>query len=71
MDASKPLATLKEREMRKTETMSMQMLKRAYQMVSVRNRAELRDSARNNLVVYAGSYRQCVAEARRRGLWYS
>jgi hypothetical protein len=55
----------------KTETQSVLMLKRAHQLVSVKNRAEIRDSARNNEVVFTGTYRQCVAEAKRRGLWYS
>ncbi len=55
----------------KTETMSMLMLKRSYQLVSVKNKAEIRDSARNNLVVFSGTYKQCVAEAKRMKIWYS
>jgi hypothetical protein len=57
----------------KTQVSTMQMLKRAYQLVSAvgSNKAELRDSARNNLVVFSGTYKQCVAEAKRRGIWYS
>jgi hypothetical protein len=51
--------------------MSQQNLKRSYQLVSVGNKAELRDSARNNLMVFSGTYKQGVAEAKRRGLWYS
>ncbi len=52
---------------------TMLMLKRSYQLVSAAkgDKSELRDSARNNVVVFAGTYRQCVAEAKRRGLWYS
>lgn len=53
---------------------SMLMLKRSYQLVSSgkgKDQSELRDNARNNLVVFRGTYRQCVAEAKRRGLWYS
>lgn len=50
---------------------SMLMLKRAYELVSCGNKGELRDTARNGLVVFSGTYRQCVAEAKRRGLWYS
>jgi hypothetical protein len=55
----------------KKATMSMLMLRRSYQLVSVGNRAELRDSARNGLVVYSGTYKQCLAEAKRRGVSYS
>lgn len=57
--------------MSKTNTQSMMMLKRSYQLVSQGKKGELRDSARNNLVVFSGTYRQCVAEAKRRGIWYS
>lgn len=52
-------------------TMSMLMLKRSYELVSQGNKSELRDTARNGLVVFAGTYKQCVAEAKRRGVWYS
>ena len=52
-------------------TMSMIQLKRAYQLVSAGNKAELRDSARNGLVVFAGTYRQCYKEAQKRGLTHS
>ena len=57
----------------KTQVMTSQNLKRAYQLVSAigSNKAEIRDSARNNIVVFAGTYKQCVAEAKRRGIWYS
>ena len=57
--------------MSKMNVMSMLMLKRSYQLVSVGNKAELRDSARNSLVVFAGTYKQCVREAKRVGVWYS
>ena len=57
--------------MSKINTMSMIQLKRAYQLVSVGNKAELRDSARNGLVVFAGTYRQCYKEAQKRGLTHS
>ncbi len=53
------------------KAMSMLMLKRSYELVSARNGAEIRDSARNGLVVFRGTYRQCVAYARRIGVWYS
>lgn len=55
-------------------TMCSQNLKASYQLVSTvgkKDRAELRDSARGGLVVFAGTYRQCVKEAKRRGVWYS
>ncbi len=55
----------------KTETMSMIMLKRSYQLVSQGNKAELRDSARGNLVVFSGTYRQVYAHAKKLGLTYS
>ena len=54
----------------KSDVMSMIMLKRSYQLVSCGNKAELRDSARNNMVVFSGSYKQVYAEAKRRGLTY-
>lgn len=55
-----------------TATMSMLMLKRSYQLVSSakKDKAELRDSARNNVVVFSGTYAACVKEAKKRGLWY-
>lgn len=31
--------------------------------------AEIRDNARNGLVVYSGTYDACVSEAKRLGLW--
>lgn len=49
---------------------SILKLKRSYELASSGKRHELRDTARNGLVVYTGTYRQCVAEAKRRGLWY-
>lgn len=52
------------------EVASMLMLQRSYQLVSRRNQAELRDMARNGLVVFSGTYADCVEEAKRRGLWY-
>tara|TARA_R110000868_G_C10342623_1_gene715404 strand:+ start:55 stop:234 length:180 start_codon:yes stop_codon:yes gene_type:complete len=52
-------------------TQSMLMLKRSYQLVSQGNKGELRDSARNNLVVFSGTYRQCYKEAQKRGLTYN
>jgi hypothetical protein len=55
----------------KANTMGMLMLKRSYQLVWCGKKHEIRDNARNNLVVFAGTYRQCVAEAKRRGVWYS
>lgn len=54
-----------------TKTQAMLMLKRSYQLVWAGKSAELRDTARNNLVVFSGTYTQCVAEAKARGLWYS
>lgn len=51
-----------------TKTMSMEKLKRSYEVVSVGNKAELRDAARNGLVVFAGTYAQVKREARKRGL---
>lgn len=53
------------------KTMSSLRLKRSYELVSQGNKGELRDTARNGLVVFAGTYKQCVAEAKRRGVWYS
>jgi hypothetical protein len=51
-------------------TMSMFQLKKSYQIVSLGNKAELRDSARNGLVVFAGTYAKVWKEAERRGLTY-
>ena len=48
--------------------MTMLMLKRSYQLISSDKRSELRDSARNNMVVFRGTY--AVREAKRLGLWY-
>jgi len=55
-----------------TATQTMLMLKQSYQLVSAAkgDKAELRDSARNNTVVFAGTYRQCVAQAKKMGIWY-
>lgn len=52
---------------------AMFMLKRSYQLVSGKGRhsSYLTDTARNNTVVFRGTYRQCVREAKRRGIWYS
>lgn len=52
--------------------MSRLMLKRSYQLVSSKatDKAELQDSARNNMVVFSGTYAQCVKEAKSRGIWY-
>lgn len=58
-----------------TQTMSMIMLKRSYQIVSSgkgrKDTAELRDTARNGLVIATGTYKQVYAEAKRRGLTYA
>ena len=56
-----------------TATQTMLMLKQSYQLVSAAkgDKSELRDSARNNTVVFAGTYRQCVAKAKKMGVWYS
>ena len=57
-----------------TTTMTALNLKASYQLISAagrKDRSELRDSARNNVVVFSGTYKQCVAEAKRRGIWYS
>jgi hypothetical protein len=51
-------------------TESMLMLKKSHQLVWSGTKGELRDSARNNQVVFSGTYRQCVREARRKGIWY-
>jgi hypothetical protein len=56
-----------------TQVSTMLMLKRSYQLVSgtgKKDASELRDNARNNAVVFRGTYRQCVAEAKRLGVWY-
>jgi len=57
------------------KTMTMLKLKRSYELVSPgkgqRVKSELRDAAQGNRVVYTGTYRQCVAEAKRLGIWYS
>lgn len=53
------------------KTMGMLMLKRSYQLVWCGKGAELRDSARNHLVVFSGTYAACVREAKKRGLWHS
>ena len=55
-----------------TQTQTMLMLKRSYQLVSAAkgDKSELRDSARNNMVVFAGTYKQCVKEAKSMGIWY-
>jgi hypothetical protein len=57
----------------RTQVSTMLMLKRSYQLVSAAkgDKSELRDNARNNMVVFSGTYKQCVAEAKRRGVWYS
>ena len=52
-------------------TMSVLNLKRSYQLVCRKNECELIDIARNGLVVYRGTYAECVAEAKSRKLWYS
>lgn len=58
-----------------TQTSSMLMLKRSYQLVSGTgkdsNKCEVRDNARNDLVVFRGTYKQCVAHAKKIGVWYS
>lgn len=53
--------------------MTMQNLKRAYQLFSTKGSktAEIRDSANQNRVVFAGTYAECVAYAKSRGFWYS
>lgn len=55
-----------------TQVSTMLKLKRSYELVSAAkgDKSELRDSARNGLVVFAGTYKQCVREAKRLGLWY-
>lgn len=55
------------------KTMTMLMLKKSYQLVSAAkgDKSELRDSASQNKVVFSGTYRQCVKEAKRLGVWYS
>ena len=55
------------------KTQTILVLKQSYQLASTAkgDRSELRDTARNGLVVYSGTYRQCVAEAKHRGIWYS
>lgn len=55
-----------------TQTMTMLVLKRSYQLVSAAkgDTSELRDTARNGLVVFAGTYKQCVREAKKMGIWY-
>lgn len=52
--------------------MTMLMLKRSYELVSVAkgDRSLLRDSARNNEVVFAGTYAACVSAAKRLRVWY-
>lgn len=52
-------------------TMSMLMLGRSYQLISCGKKSEIRDNARNNVVVFAGTYKQCVAYAKKIGVWYS
>lgn len=51
----------------------MYMLKRAYQITwfGKKDQAKLVDTARNGMVVFEGTYRQVMAEAKRRGLTYS
>lgn len=55
-----------------TQTQTMLMLKRSYQLVSAAkgDKSELRDTARNGMVVFAGTYKQCVTQAKSMGLWY-
>ena len=56
-----------------TQTMTMIMLKRAYAIYSSAkgDQSELRDSARNGMVVFRGTDRQCYAKAKKMGLTYS
>jgi hypothetical protein len=56
-----------------TQVSTMLTLKRSYQLVSAAkgDKSEIRDNARNNLVVFRGTYKKCVAEAKRLGIWYS
>lgn len=53
--------------------MTCHNLKASFQLFSKvgSNKAEIRDAAQGGRVVFAGTYRQCVAEAKRRGVWYS
>lgn len=53
-------------------TQTMLMLKRSYQLVSSAkgDKSELRDSARNNTVVFSGTYKQCCKKAKDMGIWY-
>ena len=57
--------------MSKANTISMVMLKRSYQIVSQGKTSELRDTARNGLVVFTGTYRQVYAHAKKLGLTHS
>lgn len=55
----------------RTQVSGMRGLKRSHQLVWSKDGAEIRDEARNSVVVYSGTFDECVAEAKRRGLWYS
>ena len=53
-----------------------QRLKRSYELHEFRtpkgkrSGCEVRDSARNNKVMFSGQYRQCVAYCKQIGVWY-
>jgi len=56
-----------------SQTMTVVMLKASLQLISAagrKDRSELRDAARNNAVIFSGTYAACVKEAKRRGVWY-
>lgn len=58
----------------KPATMWAMNLKHAYQLTGAtgrKDRCEIRDTARNNVLVFSGTYKQCMAEAKRRGISHS
>lgn len=73
IEARKTPAQLAAERGQKAQVSTMVELKRAYRLVrgtgAETNQAELRDNASGDKVVYSGTYTECVAEAKRRGLW--
>lgn len=55
-----------------TQVTMMTMLKKSHELLwdKKTNAAEIRDTARNNAVVFSGTRRECVTEAKRLGLWH-
>ncbi len=53
----------------RTQVSGQTSLRRSHSLVWSKDGAEIRDDARQS-VVYSGTREECVAEAKRRGLWH-